>query len=139
MQLCFPLIVTPIPKRRGLLSFGLFHVLAQDRTSGSGKRALCAPEPRRRGTLREKKKQNKKRGADDDALMVPISSRSSLFTRRLWSPDEGRCDLFEVRVEVYIYFSGRFTETTPALCLSCNPFDHIISCFYCFSSPYSQP
>lgn len=72
-----------------------FHVLhkAGKLGQGNGCFVLC--------TLRIGTLQNL--GADNNTLMVLISSSSSLFTQWLKPPVESRYDLFEVRVEVYIH------------------------------------
>lgn len=69
-----------------------FHVLHKAGKVGQGNGCFVL-STQRRGTLQN-------HSADNNTLMVLISSSSSLFTQWLRPPEEGRCDLFEVRVEV---------------------------------------
>lgn len=73
-----------------------FHVLHKAGKVGLGNGCFVL-WTLRRGTLQNL-------WADKNTLMVPISSSSSLFTQWLEPPVEGRCDLFEVRVEVFIHW-----------------------------------
>lgn len=74
-----------------------FHVLHKAGKVGQGNGCFVLWTPRI-GTLQNA-------GADNDTLMFLISSSSSLFTQWLEPPVEGRYDLYEVRVEVYIHSS----------------------------------
>lgn len=84
VQLCFPLIVTPVPKRRGSLSPALFmYCAAQEKWVREMAALLLWSQ--RRGTLR-------KHGADNDVLVFTALSCSSSVASWLRPPEEHRCD-----------------------------------------------
>lgn len=70
-----------------------FHVVCGARKVGQGNGCFVLWS-RRRGTLR-------KHSADNDTWVFTALSCSSLFTSWLRLPEGGRCDLCEVRLEVY--------------------------------------
>lgn len=102
-----------------LIVFWAFHVLHNARKVGQGNGCFVL-STQRKGTLQN-------HGADNNTLAFTVPSSSSLFTKWLWPPEEGRCDLCEVRIEVYccivicvvfMYWGIYRNHTQPLLCLA---------------------
>lgn len=97
-----------------------FHLLHKAGKVGQGNGCFVLWTPRI-GTLQNL-------WADNNTLMVLISSSSSLFTQWLKPPVEGRYDLFAA-IHIPHCSHVAVTETTPTHSLSYYSFDHIIATF----------